>query len=160
MAKLDLLINEPNKDQETQNKQLYLSLQNILNWSNNILTQLAVDFKERPNAGDISITDTNYVAIDGYNQSVTTKNPLCMICLNLQLRGSGYVGVFINGLLSTEIPFNNLSFNPVIHNFYYNINVGQNNIQIKWRANTGTIVKANSTTNPGFNSFQIISFNS
>lgn len=160
MAKLDLLINETQKDQETQNKQIFLCLQNLLNWSNNILTQLAVNYKETTNAGNTSTTSTNYILIPNYSQSTTVKNPLCLVNLNLSLQGAGFIGIFINGLLSSEVPFNNLGTNPVIHSFYYNLTVGTNSIEIKWKASTGTITKANSVASPGFNALQVISFNS
>lgn len=161
MAKLDLLINEPQKDTETQFKQIFLCLQNLFSWSNAILTQLALDSKEQLNAGDVSATSITYVALPpNYLNTISVKNPLSLISLNLQLQGSGYIGVFINGLLNSEIPFSNLSYSPVIHSYYYNLKVGSNTIEIKWRANSGTITKANSITNSGFNSLQVISFNS
>lgn len=160
MAKLDILIPETTKDQETQNKQVFLCFQNLLNWSNNILTNIAVDYKEATNAGDISTTSTSYVGLDNYSQSATVKNPTCLVNLNMMLKGTGYLGLFINGFLTTEVPFNNMSFNPIIHSYYYNLKVGKNTIEWKWRAINGTATKANSTANPGFNAFQIISFNS
>lgn len=160
MAKLDLLINEPTKDSETQFKQIFLCLQNLLSWSNNILTNIAVSYKEPSNTGDTSTSGLNYSNIPNYSQSFNVKNPVCLVSLNLQLMGHGYIGIFVNGLLESEIPFNNSGFNPITHNFYYNLKVGGNVVDIKWRATTGSVVKANSVTNPAFNSLQIISFNS
>jgi hypothetical protein len=160
MAKLDLLINELNKDQETQNKQIFVCMQNLLSFSTAILSQIVVNYRDEVNSGDTSTTSSDYVTIPNYAQSFTVRNPLSQFLLTLQLKGQGYIGVFVNGLLEAEIPFNHTGFNQLLHQYFYTLRVGNNTVEIKWRASTGTVIKGNSATNSGFNAFQIISFNS
>lgn len=160
MPKLPVIPNDVNKDAQTQFRQIASNAQDFELWTNQILTKLIVDYTEPQTGADESTASTTYVDLTNFSKSFTINNPLCLLSLNFALKGIGYIGVVINGLLVKEIPFQNAGFASVPHFNFYTLRNGGNTISIKWKASTGTITKANSLANPGLNSIQTTSFNS
>lgn len=140
--------------------QTSVSFQDIVNWSNNIVTNKIVDYTESQSSTDESTTSTSYTALTNFTQKFNINNPLCLVNFNLSLKGAGIVGVFVNEFLVSEIYFETLSFIPVHFGNYIVLRNGTNSVSLRWRALTGTIEKGNTSTHPGFNNIQVISFNS
>ncbi len=160
MPVLNIQANQTNKDANTQFTEIQQGFQDTMTFSNTILTKLLGNYMEPINAGDEVTTSAAYTSLDNFSLNINVNNPFCLITFNLSLSGTGKIGVFVNNLLVQSIPFNSSSFSQIAYINFLTLSKGANRIQLQWQASTGTITKANSTANPGFNQIQIVSFNS
>ena len=153
MAKLSILPNEVTKDQDTQNRQIYMAFNDIVSYSYNIASQNLADFSD---SKVVTSTNTNYQNVPDYSFTFDTKNPLVQIIVNLALKGEGKIGFFIGNQVAREFYFNNTNENNMNFSSLTTLKTGKNTITIKWKAITGTITKSDKSS-----SFcQIISVNS
>lgn len=160
MAKLAILPNELTKDQPTQNSQIFMALNDTQNWSNKTLTLIAVDFTEPLGTINESTSSTTYGNLNNFSKIADVSNPLCLISFNLCLKGVGQIALVVNGIIVREVFFQGIGFTTIVHSNTYQLNNGRNTVTLQWKANTGTVEKANISTAPGFNSIQVTSFNS
>lgn len=154
MSKLSILPNELQKDQSTQNQQVFMALNDTLSWSNKILSQRLIDFTDT--ATSTAYTATSYQDMFGYSFQFSNTNPLCILVFNINLSGSGSIGLFVGDQLLREIPFNfgsNQTYMSITNMEQFA--VGSNNLSIKIKASTGTVTK-----NAGFNTVQLLCVNS
>jgi hypothetical protein len=160
MSQLSILPNEITKTQDVQNQQIFMALNDTSNWANNSLTQIITDYTEPQGPSDETTSSTSYTNMNNFSHIAQVRNPLCLVSFNFALKGVGLVGLVINGTLVREVFFQGTGFTTVVHSNIYTLKSGKNQIVIQWRALSGTIEKANTSTNPGLNSLQITSFNS
>lgn len=160
MPNLVVFPNDPNKDAQTQFRQIASNAQDLELWSNNILTKLSVDYNEPQSSTDETTSSTNYVDLANFTKNFTINNPLCTVNFNLTLKGIGVVAVVVNQQLVREIFFQNTGFTAVVHSAFYTMRNGSNQISLKWKASTGSVSKANTSINPGLNMIQVVSQNS
>lgn len=160
MPKLSTIINEITKDHDTQLATLSQFGQDVQNWSNNTNSQQLVNYTESNQPNDETSTSVGYVTLKNFSFNFTANNPICLVSLTLSLKGVGKVGIFINGLLTQEIPFQNAGFANVTYAPHLNLNGSSTKFSVQWKASTGTITKASSQANPGLNQLFITSTNS
>jgi hypothetical protein len=159
MALLSIISNDLTKDAGTQFKQVSTNFQDILKYTNNIVSKLLIDYTE-PAGADVTTASTSYVDMQNFTKNFTVNNPLCNVSFSLSLKGIGVIGIFLNGQAVKEIPFQCVGFTQFNWSNWITMKNGSNQIQIKWKASTGVCTKANSVANPALNFLQILSTNS
>jgi hypothetical protein len=161
MALLQIYPNETQKNQDIQNQQTFIALQNIYRWSGEILTQTSVDYIQTDDTvNNLTTNSTVYSNIPNFTYNFSPKNALGLVTFSITLQGTGYIGLFVNGLLLREIPFLNGVFSQVNFNRAESFAIGNNKVSLAWRSTAGTLTLATTKGSPHFNTFQIISINS
>ncbi len=160
MPVLNIVSNDPTKPVEDQLKQTSINVQDLVKYSNQILSKTSVDYTEPSAAANETTTSSAYVNIANFTKNFTINNPLCVVNFVLTLKGNGVISLFINGQLIREIPFNTANFNIMTYYGTHILRTGANQVQLKWRSRTGTITKAMILAENGLNFIQVTSLNS
>ncbi len=160
MGRLNSITNDITKEPAVQLAQVSQFGQDVTQWSNNIVSQTLIDYTEPTSPTNESTTSTSFVNLTNFTKIFKPNNPLCLVSFHLCVEGEGDIGIFVNEVLNKSMYFKNTTFQTQTFSQNFNFGGAQTKIELKWRAKTGTITKANTTANSGLNSIQITSTNS
>ena len=137
MTILQTTLSDLSKTQPDINQQLFINVQDIVNWSQSQNNQLLTNLKETLNNSTSSIA---YIDIPKMNCNFSCSGNGATITYNLTLSGEGFIGIFING---TNVNENHFNHNATVSNFSFHSTVpvkgGSNNLVLRYKAVTGSI---------------------
>lgn len=139
MNRLNYILNEPSKLAEEQFKQIYLSLQNILNWAPTIPSKLVVD-KQDSTKYTAGPTPT-LAQIPNWVFNFINTQPLNHFIFNSEVSGTGKLAILLDNQIILEIPFSGASVISI--NKYLTLGLGTHKIEVKWQTSSGTISATN-----------------
>lgn len=162
MSSLSTNLPDLSQPPATQLTQLYQMGNDIVNYSQNISSQLLVDYTEPVQSSNETTTSISYSPFRNFTTNFSPNNPLCTVNFHLFLQGNGFIGIFFNGLLSQEIYFLNPAVTTLTFSKVFNLGSGKKNISLQWKSSSKstTCTKINSQSQPGLNNFQVKSENS
>ncbi len=155
MSTLRITPNDTSKNQLVQNQQIYVALNAISAWSYSSENSINSDYTEPVQPTDESTTSATYVNLANFTKNFNSNGAKAQITFDLTLRGQGVIAIVLNGAITDQIPFNQTNFNQLLYSRIKQVIAGTNNISVQWKAITGTITKANTDTNLGYNFIQI-----